>query len=77
MTTYPLPATHIGLLRQEIVELRILQERYERWTRLTDDVKLHRAHMRVASELEQTLFEMENNLMTALETITHEGGNKP
>jgi len=33
--------------------------------------------MRVASQLEQTVFDMENNLMTALEMITHEGGNKP
>ena len=77
MTTYPPPATQIGLVRQEISELRILQERHERWTRLTDDVKLHRAHMRVASELEQILFEMENNLMTALEIIGNEGWNKP
>ena len=58
------------------MELRILQERYECWTRLTDDVKLHRAHMRVASELEQTLFEMENNLVNTLEIIKDEGGNK-
>ena len=33
--------------------------------------------MRVASQLEQTVFEMENNLMTALEMIANEGGNKP
>jgi len=33
--------------------------------------------MRVACQVEQTVFEMENSLMTALEMITHEGGNKP
>jgi len=38
---------------------------------------VHKAYMRLASELEQTAFEMENNLMTALHMITNEGGNKP
>jgi hypothetical protein len=38
---------------------------------------MHKANMQVASQLEQTVFEMETNLRIALEMITHEGGNKP
>jgi hypothetical protein len=77
MTTYPPPAIQIGMLQQEIMDLQFLQHRHEKWTRQTNDDRVHTAHMRVASALEQTIFEMENSLMTALESIAGEGRNAP
>ena len=69
MTTFPPPAIQVGLLDKEIADLRLLQRRHESWSRKTDDERVHKAQLRVASALEQTVFEMENNLMPALELI--------
>jgi len=73
MSTFPAPAMQIEAIRLEISELRSLQERHERWTRETDDTRLQKAHMRVASELEELVFGLENNLITALKKLENEG----
>jgi hypothetical protein len=76
MTTDPSPAIQIEILRQEIKELGALQARHEHWTYQTDDMRLHKAHMRVDSQLEELVFQLENNLMTALRMIPNEGRGK-
>ena len=73
MSTSPAPAIQIDALRQEIADLRALQARHEQSTNQTDDTRLHQAHMRVASQLAQTVFDMENSLTTALRMIGNEG----
>jgi hypothetical protein len=73
MTTSPAPEIQIATLRLEIQELGALQARHEHWTYQTDDLRLHKAHMRVASQLEELVYQLENNLMTALRMIPNEG----
>jgi hypothetical protein len=72
MTTYPPLATQIGLVRQEISDLSLLQQRHETWSRQTDDKTLQKVHMQVASEFEQAVFEVKK-LMGALKSMENAG----
>jgi hypothetical protein len=71
MSTYPPLTTQMGILRQEISDLSLLQERHEHWSHQTHNQRLHEAHLRVASELEQTLFVLDK-LRIALELIENQ-----
>jgi hypothetical protein len=68
MTTHPSLITQMASLHKEIAELRLLQKYHESLSRLTDDERLHMAHLRVASQLDELVFELENNLLPALES---------
>jgi hypothetical protein len=43
----------------------------------SNDIGVHKAHLRAASQMEQIVFEMKNNFRTALEMITIDEGKKP